>query len=161
MKFKPVPEPPDSIEALFAVRDAVPETPVPEADCCQLVVEHTSVAGERDVASDWLTFCRALELVDEFDQGYGQTDDSPSRELLAARFRDRVVLAESVAATVDTEPITAAHVFRRVRGEIPEWERRRAEDWEAMWTARVRRQLEWLGLFDEIERVDSGYRRTR
>lgn len=158
MQFKPVPAPPASIETVYAVRAAVPRVPKPEADCCLRVCDRVEGIDDRETASDWLTFCRALRLVDEFDRGYGRTDDAADPEVLAARLRDRVVLADVVGTALEDGPATAEGVFDRVCDSVPEWERQRTDDWETVWQERVQRLLDWLVLFEWAAKSDDQYR---
>lgn len=160
MEFKPVPEPPERFETLETVRSAVPRVPQPEDDCCLRVQSRIEAVPDRDDASDWLTFLRALGLVDEYDRGYARTGDDPEREQLAERFLDRIVLAETVYEALGDQPATAEAVFERVRDSVPEWERRRTDDWEAVWRDRVRRLLDWAVLFALATRADGGYQRA-
>lgn len=159
MEFKPVPEPPDDLEGLESIRAAVPRVPKPQTDCCQRLQRRVPSIADRDEGADWLTFLRALELADEYDRGYARTDDEPPRAALGERFRERVVLAEAVCSALDPEPASAGDVFERVRGSVPEWERRRVDDWESVWSDRVRRLLDWAVLFGVAERTPDGYRR--
>lgn len=164
MRFKIVPALPDAARAEPAValdllaraRDAVPLVPRSEDDCCMRVV-NAGVVGARDDASEWLTFARALELVAESDRGYHRVRDAPDptetagRAALADRFRERVFgaaeLLGALAAAGDGLPVDAA--FDRLRDRIPNWERRRHTDTEAVWRERVGHLLDWavvLGL---------------
>jgi hypothetical protein len=164
MRFKIVPALPDAVRAepdvaldlLARTRDAVPLVPKSEDDCCMRVV-NAGVVGGRDVASEWLTFARALELVAESDRGYHRVRDAPDptddegRATLAGRFRERVFGAEHVLAALDDadDGLTADAAFERFRDRIPNWERRRHTDTEAVWRDRVERLLDWavvLGL---------------
>ena len=164
MRFKVVPALPDAareepavaLDLLARARDAVPLVPRSEDDCCMRVV-NAGVVGARDDASEWLTFARALELVAESDRGYHRVRDAPDptetagRAALADRFRERVFGAEellaALAAADDGLPVDAA--FDRLRDRIPNWERRRHTDTEAVWRERVGHLLDWavvLGL---------------
>ena len=164
MRFKVVPalpdaareEPPVALDLLARARDAVPLVPRSEDDCCMRVV-NAGVVGARDDASEWLTFARALGLVAESDRGYHRVRDAPDptetagRAALAGRFRERVFGAEELLATLaaaeDGLPVDAA--FDRFRDRVPNWERRRHTDTEAVWRERVGHLLDWavvLGL---------------
>lgn len=164
MRFKVVPRLPDeardepvvALDLLSRAGDAVPLVPKSEDDCCMRVV-NAGVVGARDDASEWLTFCRALELVAESDRGYHRVRNAPDptteagRAALAERFRERVFGAEHVlAALADAEDgLTADAAFERFRDRIPNWERRRHTDPERVWRDRVEHLLDWavvLGL---------------
>lgn len=159
MQFKVVPDPPDSLDFLADARRAVPLVPGSEADCCARLMDRTGLAA-RDAAREWLTFLRALGLVEVGDRGFGRTRSDPDREALADAFRERVYAAEDVLAALRAadEPLHAAAVFERVRDRVPQWERNRHADWEDVWTERVRRILDWAVLFGLAERTDEGYR---
>lgn len=163
VRFKIVPPVPDSLDALAAVRGAVPRVPRPEEDCCARVVG-AGVTGARDEASEWLTFARALGLVAESDRGYRRAaafdpDDPGDRATLRERFRERVYAAEellSVLAAAE-EPVAPDAAFDRLRDRVPAWERRHHGDAEAVWRERVERLLGWATLLGLAARVDGGY----
>ncbi|WP_254833037.1 hypothetical protein [Haloglomus salinum] len=158
MRFKVVPalpgevreEPDVALDLLSRARDAVPLVPKSEDDCCMRVV-NTGVVGGRDLASEWLTFARALELVAESDRGYHRVRAAPDptdeagRATLADRFRERVFGAEELlAALADADDgLTADAAFEQFRDRIPNWERRRHTDPEQVWRDRVERLLDW------------------
>jgi hypothetical protein len=144
-----------ALALLARARDAVPLVPRSEDDCCMRVV-NAGVAGARDDASEWLTFARALGLVAESDRGYHRVRDAPDptetagRTVLADRFRERVFGAEELLAALDAAGgLTADAAFDRFRDRVPNWERRRHTDTEAVWRERVGHLLDWavvLGL---------------
>lgn len=163
VRFKIVPPVPDSLDALAAVRGAVPRVPKPESDCCARVIG-AGVTGARDEVSEWLTFARALGLVAESERGYRRADrfdpdDPTDRASLRDRFRERVYAAEELLAVLAAAegPITADAAFDRLRDRMPAWERRHHGDAEAVWRERVERLLEWAALLGLAERVDGGY----
>jgi len=163
VRFKIVPPVPDSLDALVAVRGAVPRVPKPESDCCARVVA-AGVTGARDEASEWLTFARALGLVAESERGYRRGDafapgDPADRAALCDRFRERVYAAEELLAVLAAaeEPIDAATVFDRLRDRMPAWERQRHDDAAAVWRERVERLLGWAALLGLVEHADGGY----
>ena len=163
MRFKVVPalpdaareEPPVALDLLARARDAVPLVPRSEDDCCMRVV-NAGVVGARDDASEWLTFARALEVAAESDRGYHRVRDAPDptaagRTVLAGRFRERVFGAEELLAALAAADggLTADAAFDRFRDRVPNWERRRHTDTEAVWRDRVEHLLDWavvLGL---------------
>lgn len=158
MQRKPVPPAPDSLAALDAVRDALPLVPKPEDDCCRRVVDATDVP-DRGTASAWIVFLAALGAVEETDAGFARTRDALAPADLAANFREHVFLAGDCIAALDAdEPRSAAAVFERVRDRVPRWERSKRENWEAFWTERVERRLDWAVLLGLAERTADGYR---
>ena len=170
MQFKPVPEPPNSLDALAAVSEALPPEADPDVDCCARVIERTGVET-RDDAAEWITFCRALGLVVAEPDGYRReppvrtTSDRESldRAQLANTFRERVVGADEVLRTLEDvdDPVSPAELVERLeaRDGIPASEQRRhGERVSTVWTDRVGRILEWATLFGAAERVEGGYR---
>jgi hypothetical protein len=158
MQRKPVPPAPPSLAAVGDVRDAAPLVPKPEDDCCRRLVDRAGVA-DRGRASSWLVFLSALGVLTEADAGYAREgevslDDTAA---LAARFREHVFLAaETVDALDADEPRSPAEVFEVVRERVPRWERAKRDDWEAFWTGRVERRLDWAVLFGLAARTDGG-----
>jgi len=161
-QFKPVPEPPDSLERVEEARRAIPLVPDPEADCCARLQDRLELASRQD-AETWLTFLRALELVERKQSGYARTRHDLDRDELAAAFRERVLGADAAldAAAGQMEDAAAGQsgdaavqaAFEAVRDSVPEWERRRHDDWEAVWRDRTKRLLAWgalvgIGTFD-------------
>ena len=121
MQFKPIPEPPASIDRIERVRGTLPETPAPEVDCCSRVIDGTGV-DRRNVAADWIVFLRALGLVERGSDGYRSTTAPVTTERLGAAFRERVIDVDTVLAELETSttPLTADEVARRLNagGEI-------------------------------------------
>jgi hypothetical protein len=157
VRFKEVPAPPDSLDAVAAVRDAVPLVPQPENDCCARVVDRTAV-DDRETARTWLTFLRALELVEETDRGYARVRGGIDPDELAAAFRDRVFGAREVLSLLGDHPLTVAEVFEQFEPTVPQWERHRnPQSWRETWETRVERLLEWAVLLGLAERTDAGY----
>ena len=116
MRFKPVPEPPASLAELDAVRKAVPSEPDPDADCCGLVRAELGL-DERSQAADWLTFLRALGLVEERSGMYVESGERVDREQLAEAFRNHVYGAEEMLDTLDSpgEPLDTDDAVIRTR----------------------------------------------
>jgi len=162
MRLKPVPEPPRSPSTVGEVQSALPLVPGSEEDCCARVVRRTDV-DDPDVARDWITFLRALELVDRHDAGYARRRTDPERSAMAAAFRDRVFGAREVldALAAAEGSLAPEDVLDRIEEAVPEWERGRHRDWRAEWTARVERLLSWAVLFGLADRGDGGYRRRK
>jgi len=160
MRFKRIPEPPDSLDALADYRRAVPLVPGSENDCCARLQRRTDVAT-RDAARTWLAFLRALELVEETDSGYARTRADADPAALADAFRERVLGAQEALAALDEGPTSADAVFEAVRPAVPQWERHRNPGtWEAEWRERVERLLGWAVLLGLVDRSERGYERT-
>jgi len=160
VQFKVVPPAPDSLEALETARRAVPLVPRSETDCCTRVMDRAGVPA-RDGAKEWLTFMRALGLVDEAERGYHRTRESLEPERLAAAFRERVYGAEDLLDALDAgKPVSAHGAFERSVDSVPAWERQRHADWREVWRERVGRLLDWAVLFGLAERTDEGYVRS-
>jgi len=64
MKFKFVPEAPADLGFVADAQRAVPLVPGREDDCCARLTRRLDLPS-RDVARTWLTFLRALRLVEE------------------------------------------------------------------------------------------------
>lgn len=159
MKRKPVPPAPQSLDRVWTVRDAAPLVPEPEDDCCRRLVERADVP-DRGTASAWLVFLAALGVVDDADSGYARVRSDPSRAALADAFRENVFLVEDVLDALDGEAQTPEAVFETVRDRVPRWERSKRDNWEAFWTGRVQRRLDWAVLLGLAERDDGGYRKS-
>jgi len=82
-RYKTVPEP-RGLEALFAVRAAVPTVPGIEEDCRSRIAARAAVPG-RDAANEWLAFLAAIGLVAEGRGGYDRTRGEPDVDALAER----------------------------------------------------------------------------
>ncbi|WP_202614482.1 hypothetical protein [Halostella litorea] len=157
MRFKQVPAPPASLDALADYRRAVPLVPGSEDDCCARLQRRTDVATRPD-ARTWLTFLRALELVEETDDGYARTRRDADPTDLADAFRERVFGAREVLSALGDGPVDAAEAFEAVRPAVPQWERHRNPGtWEADWRERVERLLAWGVLLGLAERTGEGY----
>lgn len=153
MRVKSVPEPPGSIDALGAIRRAVPLVPEPEASCCERLAASTAIDPE--VASDWLTFLKGLGLVEESESGFHRTRENPDpgEALLSGVYGAREVdeILEEAGESLSEEAV--AERF----DAIPRWERHHHRDAEAVWRERVERLLGWLVLVGRAERVEGGY----
>lgn len=160
MQYKVVPPASDSVGTLETARRAVPLVPRSEDDCCARVMDRAGVPA-RDEAKEWLTFMRALGLVEEAERGYHRTRDPIDPERLAAAFRERVYGAEDLLDVLDAEePVSAGEAFERFVDAVPAWERQRHADWERVWRERVGRLLDWAVLFGLAAREGEGYVRT-
>jgi hypothetical protein len=154
-RYKVAP-PARSLDSLTTARAAIPLVPDTESDCCGAIQRATDVA-DREQARSYLTFLRALGLVDETERGYYRTREDLDREALAVAFRERVFLVEELLDAVATEPRSAESAFEAVREEIPNWERQRDPEWEQHWRARVEHLLAWAVLFDCLAVEDGQY----
>lgn len=158
MKFKVLPEPADSIETIAAMQAAVPLVPDGESSCCARLIRRTDVASQ-DAAKEWLTFLRALELVEETGGEYRRLPHDADPDRLREAFRERIYLAEEALAVLAAadEPVEASTVFDRLADRVPQWERHRHEDAAAVWRERLRRLLEWAVVLDLADRTADGY----
>jgi hypothetical protein len=115
--------------------------------------------GAQDRAKEWLTFLRALRLVEKDGGKYHRLQREADPEQLREAFLERVYLAEDVhdlLAAAD-EPLDTEAVFERLTDRLPQWERLRHTDPEAVWRERVYRVLEWAVTLGLAERADGGY----
>jgi hypothetical protein len=138
---------------------AIPLVPASEAECCARLADRLSLPA-RDAAREWLTFLRALGLVAETDSGFRRRREDPGPEDLAMVFRERVYGVQEVLAVLDESetPLPADTVIRRFAEFIPQWERFRYPDSEAIWGKRVERILGWAVCFGLAKRLEEGYR---
>ncbi|WP_129112966.1 hypothetical protein [Halegenticoccus tardaugens] len=159
MRFKPVPEPPASLDAVATAQRAVPLVPGSADDCTRRLARRLDLPG-RDAARTWLAFLRALELAERTPSGYRRVRIEPTPERLRDAFRRRVFGAEEALAALSAadEPRTADEAFEALRDRVPRWEHYRdPSGWEAAWRERTARLLTWLALLDLTEAVDGGY----
>ena len=160
MKFKPVPESPESLDFVADVQRAVPLVPGTTEDCCARVMARAGIPSQ-DEARRWLTFLRALGLARETERGFARTREAVAREALADAFEERVFGATDVLEILDSadEPLDTAEVFERFENSVPTWERHHDPNgWRDVWGERVERLLEWSVLFGLVERTEAGYR---
>jgi hypothetical protein len=176
MRFKIVPEPPtdgdgdggpersgenpadDSGDVIERARRATPLVPASESECCARLLDRLRLEA-RDAAREWLTFGRALGFVTESDSGFRRRREEPIEEELAPTFRERVYGVREVLAVLHEadEPLSAEAVAERFGDHVPQWERYRYPDPEAIWGERARRILGWTVYFGLVERVNEGY----
>ena len=156
MRYKVVP-PVRDLSFLRDVAAALPLVPGTIDDCCSRIVDRTEVAA-RDDAREWLTFCQALGLAAETEQGYHRVREDPDVALLADSFRAHIFGAREVLAAA-TGGVTPEAAFADVREIVPNWERARDDDWETTWRERTRRLLEWATVLGLLEREGATYRR--
>lgn len=161
MRAKPLPAPPDDLDAVFEARRAVPLVPGSEEDCCARLMDRAGVPA-RDEAATWLAFLRGLGLAEEGPSGFSRTREGPDTDDLPAAFLEGVFGArEALSALSVSEPRDAEAVFEAVEESVPNWERRRRHDWREAWRSRTEDLLDWLALLGLAERVEGGYRRSR
>jgi len=159
VRVKPIPPPPDDLDAVRAAQRAVPLVPGSEADCCALLVERLDLRS-RDVARTWLTFLRGLGLVAEGDRGFVRTRVEVDRERLAGGLLDGVFPARELLDALDAGPVTGDAAFEAVEDAIPPWERAKDHDWRGTWRTRVSYLLDWLVMAGLAERVEGEYVRS-
>ncbi|WP_144903972.1 hypothetical protein [Halobellus captivus] len=161
MRFKLLPELPDSLDRVADAQRAVPLVPGTEDDCCARLMRRLGFPS-RDVARTWLTFLRALELAAETPSGFVRESTEPTPEHLRSAFRERVYGAREVLDGLDTdEPRTVDEVFDAFEERVPVWETHRAAgDWRDVWRERVERILGWAVLLGLADERDDGYVRV-
>jgi hypothetical protein len=158
MRFKPVPEPPESLDGLADARRAVPLVPTPPSECRRRLRRRLDLPGA-DAARTWLTFLRALELVTRTREGLRRRRTPLSRDRLGTALAERVFgVRELLAALHDAgRPLSGDEAFDRIRHSVPSWERLRDPDWEATWRGRVWSLLEWMVLVGMTTGNAEGY----
>jgi hypothetical protein len=159
MKLKPLPEPPDALDALRAFQRAVPLVPGSADDCCARLRERCGLP-DRQTANDWLAFLRALGLARETDRGFVRADAEPTAERAREGLRDGVLFATEALAALRSaspaEPVSPEALFDATRESVPRHARARDPDWERTWRERADRLLRWLALVDCAEPVSGG-----
>ncbi|QCC46910.1 hypothetical protein [Halobellus limi] len=161
MRFKLLPEPPESLDVVADARRAVPLVPASEDDCTARLLRRLDFPS-RDVARTWLTFLRALELVSETPSGFVREPTEPTPEHLRSAFERRIYGAREVLDSLETdESRTVDDVFAEFEDRVPVWETHRAAgDWRDVWRERVERIVEWAVLLDLAAERDEGYVRV-
>ncbi|MFD1569593.1 hypothetical protein [Halorubrum laminariae] len=159
MRLKPVPEPPDSLDALREYQRAVPLVPGSTDDCCARLRDRRDLP-DRQTANDWLAFLRALGLVRETPRGFVRTDTEPTAERVREGLREGVLLVpealDLLRRAAPDDPVTPGALFAATRGSVPRHDRARDPEWEATWRERADRLLRWLALVDLAEPVEAG-----
>jgi hypothetical protein len=158
VKFKLVPEAPETLDDVADAQRAIPLVPGSEDDCCARLMRREDFPS-RDVARTWLTFLRALELVAETDSGFVRLDTDPTDAHLRAAFVERIYGAEELLRTLDDEgPLTADDAFEGFETRVPVWEHyKNPSRWQTIWRDRVETILEWFTLLGLAEKTDAGY----
>jgi len=171
MKFKLVPEAPETVAFVEDAQAAVPLVPGSEDDCCARLMQRLGFRS-RDVARTWLTFLRALGLAEETDDGFKRLRADPTPASLRERFLSGVYGAGDVADALlaaadaaddpegDAAGLAVDEAFAAFVDRVPNWERFRTTDWESVWRERVERHLRWFVLLDLAEERDGAYAAT-
>jgi len=157
MRFKWVVEPPDSLAAVADAQRAIPLVPASEADCLRRLVDRTDI-DDREGASEWLTFLRALGLVDRTASGYRRERVDLTTDELVDRLREGIYGARELGdrlAAAD-EPLSVDDLDDVV--DLPTWERHHHADPERVRRQRLRRLAEWFVLCGIAKRSAAGYR---
>lgn len=158
MKFKLVPDPPDSLDRVAEAHRAVPLVPGSEDDCCARLMRRLDFPS-RDVARTWLTFLRALELAEKTESGsFVRRRTDPTPDHLRRAFRERIFGAEDVRGMLSADPTTAEEAFAAFEERVPVWEHHKnPTEWRDVWRDRVETILEWFVLLGVAEKRDGGY----
>ena len=158
MRFKVLPDPADSPSAVEEMQAAVPLVPDGETSCCARLMDRTDVAS-RDRAKEWLTFLRALELVEETEGRYRRLPHEADPDGLRRAFRERVYLADEVLSTLEAAggPVGVEAAYERLDDRMPRWEQYRHTDAAEVRRERLRRVLEWAVVLGLAKRAEGGY----
>jgi hypothetical protein len=159
-RFKLVPPAPESLDAVAAAQRAVPLVPDSENDCCERLIRRCDLPS-RDVARTWLTFLRALELVEETPEGFRRLRTDPTPDHLRDAFRRRVFGAAEILDALEAAdgPLDEDVLFERFRDRVPTWEHHKEPTrWVDLWRDRVGTLCEWLVVLDLAASTPAGYR---
>ncbi|MFW6321947.1 MAG: hypothetical protein ACOC0Z_08840, partial [Halohasta sp.] len=146
MRFKWVVEPPATIAAVGAIQEAIPLVPASEADCLRRLVDRTDHINDRETAREWLTFLRALGLVDRTASGYRRTRQEPSADVVAERLLDSIYGARELQETLAAAdgPLSVDAIVDGSGVNLPTWERHHHTDPEGVRRRRLRRLADWF-----------------
>ena len=160
MRFKWVAEPPATVDAVQDAHQAIPLVPASEADCLRRLVDRTDVADDRDDANQWLTFLRALGLLDRTASGYRRERVDLTADELANRLCDGIYGAREIQETLAAadEPLSVEDLDSVV--DLPTWERHHHADPERVRRQRLRRLVDWFVLCRIVERTGDGRLRS-
>lgn len=156
MRIKPLPRPPESLEAINTAWHAVPLVPTGEADCCARLVAQLDLDGQ-DEGRRWLTLLWGLDLVTEGIHGFSRMRAEPDLERLPSTFTERVYGAPEALRHLESPPraVSADEIFEGLAEGVPAWERHRdPTGWRELWRRRTRHLLDWLVLLGCAERLD-------
>jgi len=156
MRFKWVVEPPATLDAVEDARRAIPLVPASEAACLRRLLDRTDI-GDREDASEWLTFLRALGLVDRTASGYRRKRVELATGELVDRLRDGIYGARETYARLAAAdaPLSIGDLDGAV--DLPTWERHHHTDPEKVRRQRLQRLVEWFVLCGVAERTAAGY----
>ncbi len=159
MRFKWVPEPPETVEALEAIHRAIPLVPASESTCLQRLVDRETAIETRDEATQWLTFLRALDAVDQTPSGYRRLQADLRDNELCGRLIEGIYGARELRdllASAD-EPLSVEPIVDRA-AELPTWDRHHHTDHQRVHRRRHRRLVDWFVLCGMVEKAATGYR---
>ncbi|WP_253738566.1 hypothetical protein [Halohasta salina] len=156
MRFKWVVEPPATLDAVADAQRAIPLVPASEADCHRRLVDRTHI-DDREEASQWLTFLRALRLVDRTPGGYRRERVDLTTDELVDRLCDGIYGAREIHSVLTDadDPLSVEDLDGVV--DLPTWERHHHTDPGKVRQRRLRRLAEWCVLCGVAERTDAGY----
>jgi hypothetical protein len=162
MRFKWVPEPPNSVAAVAEAQRAIPLVPTSESDSLRRLVDRTDGTGidDQDDAREWLTFLRALGVVDQTPSGYRRYREDLSERDLPDRLLDTVYGAHELYGALEAaeEPLSVDDLDAKTGVDLPTWERHHhGTDHEQVRRRRLRRLAEWFVLCGVAERTPEGY----
>lgn len=159
MRFKWVVEPPATLDAVADAQRAIPLVPASDADCLRRLVDRTdeTVINDREDAREWLTFLRAIGLVDRTSSGYRRERVELTAGELVDRLRDGIYGAREIDDQLEAadEPLTVGDLAETV--DLPTWEQHHHTDPERVRRQRLRRLAEWFVLCGQGERTADGY----
>lgn len=157
MRVKPLPAPPDDLDAVRTAHGAVPLVPGNEGECCARLADRLDLPA-RDEARTWLTFLRGLGLVRRVERGFVRIRRDPDRDDLARSFREGVFGARESLALLGEDPRPADAVYEGFEPRVPGWERaKHPGTWREIWRDRTADLLDWLVLLGLARRADGGY----
>ena len=158
MRFKWVPEPPDSLGELDDARRAIPLVPASEADCVSRLVDRTAWIDDRGTANEWLTFLRAVGLVEQVSGGYRRHHQELTADTLLNRLCDGVYGARELrdALAAADKPLSTDALVDRAAA-LPTWERHHQTDHKRVHRRRQRRLADWFVLCGTAEKTPTGY----
>jgi len=156
MRFKWVAEPPATVGAVVDIQRTIPLVPASEADCLRRLADRTDTIDGRDDASQWLTFLRALGLIDRTASGYRRERVDLTADELVDRLLDGIYGAREIHDTLAAadEPLSAEDLDGVV--DLPTWERHHHADAEGVRRQRLRRLVDWFVLCGVVERTPDG-----
>jgi len=163
MRFKWVVEPPATLDAVADAQRAIPLVPASEADCLRRLVDRTdeTVIDDREDAREWLTFLRAIGLVNRTPSGYRRERIELSAGELVDRLHDGIYGARELYDRLEAadEPLSVGDLAETV--DLPTWEQHHHANPERVRRQRLRRLAEWFVLNGVTEQTADGYFRQR